>query len=98
MVEEGNGLDSSRKVLLEIRGEIRDVTGTYLGPRQRRSYLERLKQARWQRRRPRKNQVRRPWPGRIAHNPPNPPRFLHLAPDLPDFLATPSAIPEHHTS
>jgi hypothetical protein len=89
-----NELPSARKVLLEIRGEIRDVTGTYLGPRQRRTYLERLKQARWKRRRPRKNQVRRPWPGRADHKPPKPPKFLKMGTDLKRLLANTLGIPE----
>src|SRR5436190_910677 len=38
-------LPSARKVLLEIRAEIRNVTGMYLGPRQRQTYMQRLEQA-----------------------------------------------------
>jgi hypothetical protein len=33
---------SARKVLLEVRAEIRNVTGMYLGPRQAQTYFERL--------------------------------------------------------
>jgi hypothetical protein len=87
-VGEANGdLPSARLVLLEIRAEIRDVTGSYLGPRQCRSYLERLKQTRQKKRRRRTNQVRRPWPGRVDHKPPKPPRFLKMGTDLKDLLA-----------
>jgi hypothetical protein len=57
-------LPSVRKVLLEIRAEIRNVTGQYLGPRQARSYFARLAQARWRDRQQRSSKVRRPWPGR----------------------------------
>ena len=38
-------LPSARKVLLEIRMEIRNVTGMYLGPRQCQTYLQRLARA-----------------------------------------------------
>jgi hypothetical protein len=43
---EAKVLPSARKILLEIRAEIRNVTGMYLGPRQRRPYWQRLQQAR----------------------------------------------------
>jgi hypothetical protein len=84
----GSRLPSARQVLLEIRAEIRDVTGMYLGPRQRRTYLARLREAqcpRWRRRR--NNQVRRPWPGRKDHKPPKPPKFRKMGTDLKDLLA-----------
>ena len=41
-----SALPSARRVLLEIRTEIRNATGMYLGRRQRQTYLERLKAAR----------------------------------------------------
>ena len=78
---------SARKVLLEIRGEIRDVTGMYLGRRQRRSYVERLAQARWSDRRQRSGKVRRRWPGRKDHQPPGPPRILKMGSLLKDKMA-----------
>ena len=82
----GVGLPSARKVLLEIRAEIRNVTGMYLGPRQRRSYLERLAQARWPERRQRSNKVRRRWPGRQDHKPPGPPKILKMGTILKDKM------------
>src|SRR5262245_23185683 len=39
-------LPSPRQVLLTIRGEIRNVVGRYLGPRQRQTYWQRLQRAR----------------------------------------------------
>jgi hypothetical protein len=91
----GSRLPSARQVLVEIRAEIRDVTGMYLGPRQRRSYLERLKQAqRWRWRRRRKNQVRRPWPSRKDHKPPKPPILRKMGTDLKKLLAKTLGIPE----
>src|SRR5262245_1822259 len=84
----GRRLPSARQVLREIRADLRDVTGMYLGPRQRRSYLQRLRRAqrpRWRRRR--HNQVRRPWPTRKEHKPPKPPKFRRMGTDLKDLLA-----------
>jgi hypothetical protein len=69
---------SVRKVLLEIRAEIRNVTGMYLGPRQTKTYIERLAQARWRERRQRSSKVRRRWPGRQDHKPPGPPQILKM--------------------
>jgi Transposase DDE domain len=79
-------LPSARKVLLAIRAEIRDVTGMYLGPRQRRSYVERLAQARWRDRRQRSSKVRRRWPGRKDHKPPGPPQILKMGTLLKDKM------------
>jgi hypothetical protein len=81
------GLVSARKVLLEIRAEIRDVTGMYLGPRQRRTYLARLAQARWRQRRQRSGKVRRRWPGRKDHRPPGRPKILKMGTILKDKMA-----------
>ena len=80
-------LPSARKVLLEIRAEIRDVTGMYLGPRQRRTYVERLAQARWRHRRQRSSKVRRRWPGRTDHQAPAPPKILKMGTILKDKMA-----------
>jgi hypothetical protein len=80
-------LPSARKILLEIRAEIRDVTGMYLGPRQRRTYLERLAQARWHDRRQCSGKVRRCWPGRQEHKPPGPPKILKMGTILKDKMA-----------
>jgi hypothetical protein len=77
-------LPSARKVLLEIRAEIRNVTGRYLGPRQAKSYFERLAQAHGRRRRQRSRKVRRRWPGRQDHKPPGPPKILKMGTDLKD--------------
>jgi hypothetical protein len=80
-------LPSVRKVLLEIRFEIRNITGMYLGPRQNQSYLERLAQARWRKRRQRSKKVRRPWPGRKDHRPPGRPKILKMGTILKDKMA-----------
>jgi hypothetical protein len=82
----GIQMPAARHVLLEIRVEIRNVTGMYLGPRQRRSYLERLKGARTDRRRNRKNKVRYQWPTRAPHKAPKPPRILKMGTILKDLL------------
>ena len=78
------GLPSARKVLLEVRAEIRNVTGMYLGPRQARSYFERLAQAHGRQRRQRSSKVRRRWPGRQDHKPPGAPKILKMGADLKD--------------
>lgn len=80
-------LPSARQVLLEIRLEIRNVTGMYLGPRQARSYFQRLVQARWPDRRQRSSKVRRRWPGREDHKPPGPPQILKMETILKDKAA-----------
>jgi hypothetical protein len=79
-------LPSVRKVLLEIRSEIRNITGMYLGPRQNQTYLERLAQARWRKRRQRSKKVRRPWPGRKDHRPPGRPKILKMGTILKDKM------------
>ena len=80
-------LPSARQVLLEIRVEIRNATGMYLGPRQRQTYLHRLQQAKLDRRRNRHNQIRRPWPNRPRHKPPGPPKILKMGTILKHLLA-----------
>jgi hypothetical protein len=80
-------LPSARQVLLAVRAEIRDVTGMYLGPRQRRTYWLRLQQQRVDRRRRRHNQVRRRWPGRTDPKPPKPPRILKMGTILKELAA-----------
>jgi Transposase DDE domain len=75
---------SVRKVLLEIRAEIRNVTGMYLGPRQAQTYFERLARAHWRERRQRTSKVRRRWPGRKDHKPPGPPKILTMGTILKD--------------
>ena len=76
---------SARKVLLEIRAEIRNVTGMYLGPRQFRTYWERLQQIRCDLRKARRDKVRRRWPGRADHKPPGPPKILRMGTILKDL-------------
>jgi hypothetical protein len=79
-------LPSARRVLLVIRAEIRNVTGMYLGPRQRQSYQERLAQARGDDRKARRNKIRQTWPGRKDHQPPKPPKILKMGTDLKAVL------------
>jgi hypothetical protein len=81
------GLPSARKVLVEIRAEIRNVTGMYLGPRQHYSYLRRLAQARWRDRDQHSAKVRRRWPGRTDHKPPGRPTILKMGTILKDKMA-----------
>jgi len=81
-----SGLPSARKVLLEIRVEIRDLTGMYLGPRQRQTYLQRLAQARWGERDQLSGKVRRRWPGRKDHRPPGRPTILKMGSILKDKM------------
>jgi hypothetical protein len=81
------GRPSARKVLLEIRAEIGNVTGMYLGPRQARSSIERLAQARWRDRHQRTSKVRRRWPGRKDHKPPRPPQILKMGTILKENMA-----------
>jgi hypothetical protein len=80
-------LPSPRKVLVEIRAEIRNVTGQYLGPRQAQSYQERLAQACWRRRRQQTSKVRRRWPKRHDHKPPRPPTILKMGTELKEKMA-----------
>lgn len=79
-------LPSVRKVLLEIRAEIRNVTGMYLGPRQAHSYAQRLARAHGRARRQRTSKVRRRWPGRRDHRPPRPPKILKMGSLLKDQI------------
>lgn len=90
-------LPSARKVLLEIRAEIRNVSGMYLGPRQCQTYLERLAQAQWRERRQRSDKVRRRWPGRKDHRPPGRPKILKMGTILKDLLANTLASAQVHT-
>ena len=80
-------LPSARKVLLEIRVEIRNLTGMYLGPRQAQTYFQRLAQARWQDRQQCSSKVRRRWPGRQDHKPPGRPTILKMGTILKDKMA-----------
>jgi hypothetical protein len=79
-------LPSARLILLEIRTEIRNVTGMYLGPRQRRTYWQRLQQARGDARRRRGDRVRRPWPSREPHRPPGAPKILKMGTILKELM------------
>ena len=87
-------LPSPRLVLLEIRAEIRNVTGMYLGPRQHRTYLERLARARWRDRQQCSAKVRRRWPTRNDHKPPRPPTILKMGTILKDKMAKTLAAQE----
>jgi hypothetical protein len=80
-------LPSARHVLLEIRADIRNVTGMYLGPRQKQSYLQRLQTFRKDKRRHRDNQVRQRWPTRKDHKPPQAPKILRMGTMLKELLA-----------
>jgi len=82
----GKVVPSARKVLVEIRVEIRNITGMYLGPRQRQTYFERLERARWGERRQRSGKERRRWPGRQDHQPPRPPKILKMGTTLKDIM------------
>lgn len=77
---------SPRKILLEIRTEIRNVTGMYLGPRQAKTYAQRLEAAHWRERRQRSRKIRRRWPGRQDHKPPGPPQILKMGTILKDLM------------
>jgi Transposase DDE domain len=77
---------SPRKILLEIRTEIRNITGMYLGPRQAQTYAERLAQAHWRERQQRSRKIRRRWPGRQDHKPPRPPTILKMGTILKDKM------------
>ena len=77
---------SPRKILLEIRTEIRNVTGMYLGPRQATTYAQRLEAAHWRKRRQRSRKIRRRWPGRQDHKPPGPPQILKMGTILKDLM------------
>jgi hypothetical protein len=79
-------LPSARLVLVEIRLEIRNVVGMYLGPRQAHSYFRRLAQARWRDRRQRTSKVRRRWPSRQDHKPPGRPQILKMGTILKDKM------------
>src|SRR5262249_35403755 len=74
-------LPSPRKILPEIRTEIRNVVGLDLGPRPRPTYWQRLRRARGDGRRRRTHKVRRPWPGRAPHRPPGAPKILKMGRD-----------------
>jgi hypothetical protein len=91
-------LASARKVLLEIRMEIRNIVGMYLGPRQRRTYYRRLAEARWGRRRQKSAKVRRRWPGRADHKPPGAPKILKMGTILKDKLEKALAMVEKENS
>lgn len=78
-------LPSARQTLIQIRAEIRNVTGMYLGPRQTRTYRQKLERIRFDRRKNRRNKVRRRCPGRKDHQPPKPPRILKMGTILKDL-------------
>ncbi len=77
---------SARQVLLEIRAEIRNGAGSYLARRRQPSYRARVARMRLDRRRHRRNQVRRRWPARKNHKPPKPPRIQRMGTTLKGLL------------
>lgn len=77
---------SPRKVLLEIRSEMRNLTGMYLGPRQKKTFAERLAQAHWRERKQRSRRIRRCWPTRQDHKPPGAPQILKMGTILKDKM------------
>ena len=79
-------LPSPRQILVAMRVEIRNVTGMYLGPRQRQTYWQRLQQAGGDARRNRTNKVRRAWPTRLQHHAPDPPKILKMGSDLKHLM------------
>src|SRR5262249_37385582 len=79
-------LPSARKVLLEIRAEVRNVVGMYLGPRPTNTHVERLEQASGHDRKQRSSKVRRGWPGRKDHKPPGRPTILKMGSFLKDKM------------
>jgi hypothetical protein len=68
---------SPRSVLRAIREEITAGVGT-LGPRQRKHYWQRLRQARCEARCRCSPKASRDWPRRKVHKPPKPPKILML--------------------
>jgi hypothetical protein len=76
-------LVSPRGVLLAIRAEIQRG----LGPRQYRTFEERLRQARCEQRRRRSAKARRVWPRRKPHKAPKPPKLLTLTDELKALMA-----------
>ena len=79
-------LPSARHVLVEIRKEIRNATGMYLGPRQRQTYMQRLRAAKIDRRVQRKNKIRQRFPTRADYKPPKPPKILKMGTILKELL------------
>jgi hypothetical protein len=77
---------SPRKILIEIRAEIRNVTGMYLGPRQAKTYAQRLEAAHWRQRKQQSSKIRRRWPGRQDHKPPGAPQILKMGTILKDLM------------
>jgi hypothetical protein len=84
----GGAVPQARHAVRVIRSELQEVAGSYLQGRPRRPYLERLGEARVDRRRQRHNQVRRRWPTRVNHKPPKPPKLQRLGEDLKAVLET----------
>jgi hypothetical protein len=77
---------SPRKILIEIRTEIRNVTGMYLGPRQAKTYAQRLEAAHGRARKQQSPKIRRPWPGRQDHKPPGAPQILKMGTILKELM------------
>ena len=73
---------SPRKILLEIRTEIRVAQAG----RRRESFAKRLQKAQRERRERTTSKERRPWPSREPHQPPKPPQILKLPDELQAIL------------
>ncbi len=65
---------SPRKVLVEIRTEIKDATAN----RRKKSFTQRMKAAQREQRERKTQKERRAWPSRAPHEPPKPPEILKL--------------------
>jgi len=76
---------SPRRVLLEIRVEIRQARGK----RPRGAFMDRLRAARREQRERQSAKERRTWPSRAAHVPPKPPEILKLPAELNVKLSEP---------
>jgi len=79
---EKEAVSSPRRVLQEIRREIQGR----LGKRQHAQFLQRLGEAKRERRPRQSSKVSRSWPGREEHKPPKPPKLRELTEKLKTFL------------
>jgi hypothetical protein len=73
---------SPRQVLLQIRQDMSIWIGRHLGPRQIKTYRQRLEAARRRERPRRSSKVARVWPRRKPHKPPKPPKIRRITKKL----------------
>src|SRR5438132_7479430 len=73
---------SARQVLVLIRQDIILQVGMYLGPRQRQTYVARLRRAVQRERRRRSPKACRAWPRRKPHKAPKPPKIRRMTDKL----------------